>query len=278
MPDCVALAIHTPAGTLVHTGDFKIDQTPLDGQHVDLHRLAELGTAGVLALFGDSTNIDRRGYTGSERDVIEPFEEIFTSAPRKLVVTTFASSIYRMQLLVDLAERFTRSVRQRCRRSSAAQRRSCGATRPAACGVCQLLLVLTLETTGRPAPRFRGSSTSSPREDRSDARSCSRQPIGNEGHRSRREPSGATGCRHHLRESSVHVSDMAARRSSADAVARSARWPVPVHRCRQLSPRGLRTGDRSLEPRIAVIRQKWRPPALRPRGGRVADKVPAAVF
>ena len=61
MPDCVALAIHTPAGTIVHTGDFKIDQTPIDGQHFDVHRFAELGSAGVLALFGDSTNIDRKG-------------------------------------------------------------------------------------------------------------------------------------------------------------------------------------------------------------------------
>src|SRR5262245_55959519 len=69
MPDCVALAIHTPAGVVVHTGDFKIDQTPLNGEHFDLHRFAELGNQGVLALFADSTNIDRRGFTGSERDV-----------------------------------------------------------------------------------------------------------------------------------------------------------------------------------------------------------------
>src|SRR5438132_7459367 len=66
MPDCVALAIHTPIGVIVHTGDFKIDQTPLDGQHFDVHRFAALGSAGVLALFADSTNIDRRGFTGSE--------------------------------------------------------------------------------------------------------------------------------------------------------------------------------------------------------------------
>ena len=71
MPDCVALAIHTPVGVVVHTGDFKIDQTPIDGEHFDVHRFAELGTSGVLALFADSTNIDRRGFTGSERDVIE---------------------------------------------------------------------------------------------------------------------------------------------------------------------------------------------------------------
>jgi ribonuclease J len=109
-PDCVALAVRTPVGTIIHTGDFKIDQTPLDGQHFDLPRLAELGSAGVLALFTDSTNIDRRGFTGSELDVVEPLEEIFASAPGRLVVTTFASSVYRIQILVDLAERFDRKV------------------------------------------------------------------------------------------------------------------------------------------------------------------------
>ena len=83
MPDCVALAIHTPAGVIVHTGDFKIDQTPIDGEHFDLHRFAELGAQGVLALFADSTNIDRRGFTGSELEVVEAFEEIFTSAARQ---------------------------------------------------------------------------------------------------------------------------------------------------------------------------------------------------
>lgn len=110
MPDCVALAIHTPAGTLVHTGDFKIDQTPPDGRHFDLHRFATLGTEGVLALFADSTNIDRPGFTGSEFEVVGAFEEIFTSAEGRLVVTTFASSIYRMQILVRLAEQFGRKV------------------------------------------------------------------------------------------------------------------------------------------------------------------------
>ena len=110
MPDCVALAIQTPAGVIVHTGDFKIDQTPIDGEHFDVHRFAELGSAGVLALFGDSTNIDRRGFTGSERDVTEAFEEIFTSASGKLIVAAFASSIYRMQIVVDLAAQFDRKV------------------------------------------------------------------------------------------------------------------------------------------------------------------------
>ena len=110
MPDCVALALHTPLGVIVHTGDFKVDQTPLDGQHFDFHRLAALGTEGVLALFADSTNIDRRGHTGSELEVVEAFEEIFTSATGRLVVTAFASSIYRMQILVRLAAQFGRKV------------------------------------------------------------------------------------------------------------------------------------------------------------------------
>jgi len=110
IPDTVAVAIHTPVGTLVHTGDFKIDQTPPDGQLFDLHRFAELGAAGVLALFSDSTNADRRGYTGSERDVLEGFEEIFSSAPARIVVTAFSTSVYRLQMLVDLADQFDRKV------------------------------------------------------------------------------------------------------------------------------------------------------------------------
>jgi ribonuclease J len=110
MPDCVALAIRTPAGVVVHSGDFKIDQTPIDGEHFDVHRFAQLGAEGVLALFADSTNIDRRGFTGSELEVVEAFEEIFTSAPGRLIVAAFASSVYRMQILVNLAARFDRKV------------------------------------------------------------------------------------------------------------------------------------------------------------------------
>jgi ribonuclease J len=110
IPDCVALAIHTPAGVIVHTGDFKIDQTPLDGEHFDVHRFAALGSEGVLALFADSTNVDRRGFTGSELEVVEAFEEIFTSATGRLLVAAFASSIYRMQILVDLAAQFDRKI------------------------------------------------------------------------------------------------------------------------------------------------------------------------
>lgn len=110
MPDCVALAIETPVGTIVHTGDYKIDQTPLDAEHFDFHRFAELGARGVLALFADSTNIERPGFTGSETDVIEAFEEIFASTHGKLVVTAFATSLYRMQILVNLAAAFRRKV------------------------------------------------------------------------------------------------------------------------------------------------------------------------
>ena len=110
MPDCVALAIHTPIGVIVHTGDFKIDQTPIDGEHFDIHRFAQLGAEGVLALFADSTNIDRRGFTGSETEVTEAFEEVFTSAGGRLIVAAFASSIYRMQIVVDLAAQFDRKV------------------------------------------------------------------------------------------------------------------------------------------------------------------------
>ena len=126
MPDCVALAITTPAGVVVHTGDFKIDQTPIDGEHFDLHRFAELGRRGVLALFGDSTNVDRKGFTGPEIDVIDAFEELFTSTQGKLVVATFSSSVYRMQILVDLAAQFDRKVafvgRSMVRNSEIAQR------------------------------------------------------------------------------------------------------------------------------------------------------------
>ena len=110
MPDCVALAIETPLGTIIHTGDFKIDQTPLDDEHFDLQRFAELGSRGVLALFADSTNVDRKGFTGSEVEVIDAFEELFTSTEGKLVVAAFSSSVYRIQILVDLAVQFERKV------------------------------------------------------------------------------------------------------------------------------------------------------------------------
>lgn len=110
MPDCVAVVIRTPQGVLLHTGDFKVDQTPMDGEAFDLHRFAQLGAEGVLAMFCDSTNIDRRGYTGSEKDVEDGFEEIFTSTEGKIVVATFSSSLYRLQIVADLAAQFDRKV------------------------------------------------------------------------------------------------------------------------------------------------------------------------
>jgi len=110
MPDCVAVAIHTPVGTIVHTGDFKVDQTPLDAEHFDFHRFSELGSAGVLALFSDSTNIERPGFTGSELDVVPAFEEVFASTRGRIVVTSFATSVYRLQILVNLAAQFGRKV------------------------------------------------------------------------------------------------------------------------------------------------------------------------
>ena len=110
MPDCVGIAIRTPQGVILHTGDFKVDQTPMDGQAFDLHRFAQLGAEGVLAMFCDSTNIDRRGYTGSEMDVEDGFEEIFASTEGKIVVATFSSSLYRMQIVADLAAQFDRKL------------------------------------------------------------------------------------------------------------------------------------------------------------------------
>ncbi len=110
MPDCVAVALHTPAGVIVHSGDFKIDQTPIDGQPLDVHRFAELGREGVLAFFGDSTNIERPGFTGSEIDVVPGLEEVFAGAKGRVVVTAFASSLHRIRILADLAARFDRRL------------------------------------------------------------------------------------------------------------------------------------------------------------------------
>ena len=110
IPDAFALAITSPVGTVVHSGDFKIDQTPLDGEHFDLHRFAELGARGVLALLADSTNIEWPGFTGSEFGIVAAFEELFASTKGKLVVTAFASSIYRMQLLANLSVEFGRKL------------------------------------------------------------------------------------------------------------------------------------------------------------------------
>ncbi len=110
MPDCVAVALHTPAGVIVHSGDFKIDQTPIDGQPLDVHRFAELGRQGVLAFFGDSTNIERPGFSGSEIEVRTGLEEVFAGAKGRVVVTAFASSLHRIGILADLAAQFDRKL------------------------------------------------------------------------------------------------------------------------------------------------------------------------
>ena len=101
--DCVALAIHTPLGILIHTGDFKVDPTPTDNRLFDLHAFAEYGKEGVLALFQDSTNVERQGYTPSERAVRARFQEIFSRAERRLFISCFSSSIHRIKLAIELA-------------------------------------------------------------------------------------------------------------------------------------------------------------------------------
>jgi len=108
--DCVALAIHTPVGVLIHTGDFKIDLSPADDQAFDLQTFAEYGKQGVLALLQDSTNVDRRGSTPSERAVRPRLEEIFSHAKRRLFFSCFSSSIHRLGLAMDLAFRHNRKV------------------------------------------------------------------------------------------------------------------------------------------------------------------------
>ena len=110
IPDAVALAIHTPVGVVVHTGDFKIDYTPIDNKRMDLGRLAELGNKGVLALLSDSTNSERKGYTMSESTVGEVFDKLFLNCTKRIVVATFASNIHRIQQIVDSAVKYNRKV------------------------------------------------------------------------------------------------------------------------------------------------------------------------
>ena len=107
---CVALAITTPLGVIIHTGDFKVDPTPTDNELFDLHTLAEYGKRGVLLLMSDSTNVDRPGYTESERAVGPRLEDLFVRSPRRLVITCFSSSIHRLQQILDLAEEYGRKV------------------------------------------------------------------------------------------------------------------------------------------------------------------------
>ena len=110
IPDSVALAIHTPAGIIVHTGDFKIDYTPIDNERMDFGRLAELGNKGVLALLSDSTNSERKGYTMSESTVGEVFDKLFLNCSKRIVVATFASNIHRIQQIVNSAVKYNRKV------------------------------------------------------------------------------------------------------------------------------------------------------------------------
>jgi ribonuclease J len=107
---CVALAITTPLGVIIHTGDFKVDPTPTDNEPFDLHTLADYGKRGVLLLMSDSTNADRAGYTDSERAVRPRMEDIFNRAERRLFVSCFSSSIHRLQLILDLSVEFNRRV------------------------------------------------------------------------------------------------------------------------------------------------------------------------
>jgi len=107
---CVALAITTPLGVIMHTGDYKVDPTPTDNQLFDLHTFAEYGKRGVLLLMSDSTNVDRPGYTESERAVGPRLEDLFVRAPRRLVISCFSSSIHRLQQIVDFANEYGRKV------------------------------------------------------------------------------------------------------------------------------------------------------------------------
>ncbi len=108
--DCVALAVKTRLGTLVHTGDFKLDPYPIDGKRVDLAAFARLGEEGVLALMSDSTNVEKEGYTLSEREVGKALNEVFAEAKGRLILATFASNIHRIQQVIDVAGKFGRKV------------------------------------------------------------------------------------------------------------------------------------------------------------------------
>lgn len=108
--NAVALAITTPVGVIIHTGDFKVDPTPTDNLLFDLHTLADYGRRGVLLLMSDSTNSDRSGYTESERAIRPRFEDIFNRASRRVVVSCFSSSVHRLQQILDLAAEFGRKV------------------------------------------------------------------------------------------------------------------------------------------------------------------------
>ena len=108
--DAVALAIKTPLGTIIHTGDFKLDITPIQGKMIDLPRLGQLGNEGVLALLSDSTNVEKPGYSVSEMKVGETFDRLFKNCDQRIIVTTFASNVYRLQQIIDVAAKYKRKV------------------------------------------------------------------------------------------------------------------------------------------------------------------------
>ncbi len=108
--DCFSLAIKTPVGTIIHTGDYKVDETPVIGEPIDLRSFRRYGQEGVLALLSDSTNATVPGRTPSERAVIPAFEEIFAEAPGRIIVAAFASSIHRLQIVLDTSQQFNRKV------------------------------------------------------------------------------------------------------------------------------------------------------------------------
>ena len=110
LADSVALAIRTPIGMVIHTGDFKIDVTPIQGEMIDIARLGQLGKQGVLALLSDSTNVERPGHTDSERKVAEKFDELFKGCEKRIIVTTFASNVQRIQQIVNVAAKYKRKV------------------------------------------------------------------------------------------------------------------------------------------------------------------------
>ena len=110
IPDCLGVAIHTPFGIIFHTGDIKLDQTTVDGELVDYRKLAELGEKGVLVLMSDSTNADRQGYTPSERLVGDTFEDLFRRCHGRIIITTFASNVHRIQQAITTAHRYERKV------------------------------------------------------------------------------------------------------------------------------------------------------------------------
>ncbi|MDK2986408.1 MAG: ribonuclease [Clostridia bacterium] len=110
IPDAVGLAIHTPIGIIVHTGDFKFDQTPVDGDMIDISKLAELGEKGVLVLLSDSTNAERPGFTMSEKIVGKTFEQAFAASKERIIVASFASNVHRLQQVISTAHMFDRKV------------------------------------------------------------------------------------------------------------------------------------------------------------------------